>query len=85
MYHKDLSWDSFYLILFIGDFFYGIMHSHACNFLDKNTVYDFGQSQDSVVSDTLKDMKFTIDWFSDIEMVANSEKSQLMFVGLKDE
>ena len=69
--------------LFINDFFYNIQHSQVCNFADDNTIYACGQSLDSVVSNIEKDMKIAIDWYQDNEMVANPEKFQLMFLGLK--
>ena len=71
--------------LFINDFFYNIQHSQVCNFADDNTIYACGQSLDSVVSNIEKDMKIAIDWYQDNEMVANPEKFQLMFLGLKDD
>ena len=56
-----------------------------CNFADDNTIYACGKNLDSVISNIEKDMKVAIDWYQDNEMVANPEKFQLMFLGLKDD
>ena len=62
-----------------------MQHSQVCNFADDNTIYASGKNLDSVISNIEKDMKIAIDWYQDNEMVANPEKFQLMFLGLKDD
>ena len=71
--------------LFINDFFCEIQHSQVCNFADDNTIYACGQNLDSVASNIESDMKAAIRWYKNNEMVANPEKFQLMFIGLKDD
>ena len=71
--------------LFINDFFCEIQHSQVCNFADDNTIYACGQNLDSVASNIESDMKAAICWYKNNEMVANPEKFQLMFIGLKDD
>ena len=71
--------------LFINDFFCEIQHSQVCNFADDNTIYACRQNLDSVASNIESDMKAAIRWYKNNEMVANPEKFQLMFIGLKDD
>ena len=71
--------------LSINDFFYDMQHSQVCNFADKKTINACGKNLDSVILNIEKDMKIAIDWYQDNEMVANPEKFQLMFLGLKDD
>ena len=71
--------------LFINDFFCEIQHSQVCNFADDNTIYACGQNLDSVASNIESDMNAAICWYKNNEMVANPEKFQLMFIGLKDD
>ena len=76
---------AFLLRLFINDFFYEIQHSQVCNFADDNTIYACGQNLDSVTLNIECDMKATICWYRNNEIVANPEKFQLMLIGLKDD
>ena len=62
-----------------------IQHSQVCNFADDNTIYACGQNLESVTSNIESDMKAAISWYNNNEMVANLEKFQLMFIGLKDD
>ena len=70
--------------LFMNDFLYEIQHSQVCNFADDNTVYACGQNLESVTSNIKSNMKAAISWYQNNDIVANPEKFQLMFIGLKD-
>ena len=65
--------------------FYETQHSQVCYFADDNTTYACGQNLESVTSNIESDMKAAISWYKNNEMVANPEKFQLMFIGLKDD
>ena len=71
--------------LYINDFFDEIQYSKVRNFADDNTIYACGQNLESVTSNIESDMKGTISWYKNNEMVANPEKFQRMFIGLKDD
>ena len=71
--------------IYINDFFYEIQHSQVCNVADDNTICACGQNLDSVTSNIESDMKVAMGWYKNNAMVANREKFQLMFLGLKDD
>ena len=71
--------------IYINDFFYEIQHSQVCSFTDDNTIYACGQNLDSVTSNIESDMKVAMSWYKNNGMVANPERFQLMFLGLKDD
>ena len=62
-----------------------MQHSQVCNFEDNNTIYACGQNLDSVALNIESDMKAAMCWYRNNEMVANPEKFQLIFIGLKDD
>ena len=53
--------------------------------MQTNILYAYGQNLDSVALNIESDMKAAICWYKNNEMVANPEKFQLMFKGLKDD
>ena len=71
--------------LFINDFLYDIRNSQVCNFGDDNTTYACGQNLGSVALNIERDMKVAMCWYKNNEMVANPEKFQPIFIGLKDD
>ena len=71
--------------VFINDFFYAIEHSQACNFADDNTIFACGETLDEVAICIEDDMREAMNWYKRNEMVANSEKFQLIFFGLKED
>ena len=75
----------FFFGLYVNDLFYDIQHSQVCNFADDNTIYACGQNLESVTSNIESDMKVASSWYKNNEMVANLEKFQVLFIGLKDD
>ena len=71
--------------IFINDFFYATEHSHVCNFADDNTVFACGEILDEVAKCIENDMRMAMNWFKLNEMVANSEKFQLIFIGKEED
>ena len=69
----------------INDFFCAIEHSQVCTFADDNTIFACGETLDEVAKCIEKEMKIAINWFKLKEMVANPERVQLIFFGLKEE
>ena len=45
----------------------------------------FSLIQKKTLLQTSSDVKIAIDWYKNNDMVANSDKFQLMFIGLKDD
>ena len=71
--------------VFINDFFYAIEHSQVCNFADDNTIFACGESLDEVAICIEDDMREAMSWYKCNEMVANPDKFQLIFFGLKED
>ena len=71
--------------IFINDFFYATEHSQVCNFADDNTIFACGKTLDEVAKCIENDMKMSMNWFKLNEMVANPEKVQLIFFGIKED
>ena len=70
--------------IFINDFFYAIEHSQVCNFADDNTIFACGETLDEVAICIEDDMREAMNWYKRNEMVANPDKFQLIFFGLKE-
>ena len=70
--------------IFINDLFYAIEHSQVCNFADDNTIFASGETLDEVTNCIENDMKKAMNWYNLNEMVANPEKFQLIYFGLKE-
>ena len=71
--------------VFINDFFYAIEHSQVCNFADDNTIFACGETLDEVAICIENDMREAMNWYKRNEMVANPDKFQLIFFGLKED
>ena len=71
--------------IFINDFFYAIEHSQVCNFADHNTIFACGETLDEVTKYIVNDTRIATNWLKLNEMVANPEKFQLIFFGLKED
>ena len=69
--------------IFINDFFYAIEHSQVCNFADDNTIFACGETLDEVAKCIETGMRMAKNWFKLNELVANPEKFQLIFFGIK--
>ena len=73
------------LWLFPTAFFYAIEHSQVCNFADDNTIFACGETLDEVTKCIVNGTRIATNWFKLNEMVANPEKFQLIFFGLKED
>ena len=76
------------LLLFnisINDFIYAIEHSQVCNFAYDNTIFASGETLVEVTTRIENDMRKAMNWFKLNEMVANSEKFQLIFFELRED
>ena len=71
--------------IFINDFFYAMEHSQVCNFADDNTIFASGETLDEVAICIEDDMREAMNWYKRNEMVANPDKFQLIFFGLKED
>ena len=71
--------------IFINDLFYAIEHSQVCNFADDNTIFASGETLDAVTKCIENDMRNAMSWYKLNEMVANPEKFQLIYFGLKED
>ena len=59
------------------------MSSEICNFADDNTIYACGNDIQEIVMVLEDDFCKLLEWFTCYGMVVNTNKSQLMFLGLK--
>ena len=67
------------------DFLYAIEHSQVGNFADDNTIFTCGEILDEVTKCITNDTRMAMKWFKLNEMVANLDKFQLIFFGLKED
>ena len=70
--------------IFINDIFGFLSRTLICNFADDNSIYASGLSLDIVKEKLTHDTSIVLRWFSFNSMVANPEKFQVMFLGVKD-
>ena len=61
------------------------LESEICNFADDNTIFACGNDIREIVIKLENDVGLLLDWFSKNGVIANPEKFQIMFLGLKDE
>ena len=61
------------------------MESEICNFADDNTPYATNNTLEEVINNLENDLSLILQWFTENGMVANPEKFQLMFLGLKND
>ena len=59
------------------------LYSEICTFADDNTIYSCGLDLPEIVINLENDLSGLLDWFTTNGMVANPNKFQLMFLGLK--
>ena len=71
--------------IFINDLFAMNLESEICNFADDNTIFACGNNIQEIVIKLENDLGRLLDWFSKNGMIANPEKFQIMFLGLRDE
>ena len=69
--------------IFINDLFLIRLDSETCNFADDNTIYSWGLDLYEIVTNLESDLRRLLKWFTNNGMVANPNKFQLMFLGLK--
>ena len=70
--------------IFINDLFDFLNKTLICNFADDNTLYSSGKSLDIVTKNLAHDTSMVLRWFSFNSMVANPNKFQVMFLGVKN-
>ena len=70
--------------IFINDLFLIDLESEICNFADDNTIYARSNTLEEVIYNLENDLSSILQWFTENGMVANPEKFQLMFLGLKN-
>ena len=61
------------------------LESEMCNFADDNAIFACGNTIQEIVIKLENDLGLLLDWFSKNGMIANPEKFQIMFLGLKHE
>ena len=60
------------------------LEPEICNFADDITIFAYGDNVQEIVIKLENDLGLLLDLFSKIGMIANLEKFQIMFLGLKD-
>ena len=70
--------------IFINDVVFTIQSSQAFNFDDDNAVFACDKNIEEVIACLEFDIANAISWFGENNMVANPDKFQLMFIGLKE-
>ena len=71
--------------IFLNDLLFFISRSSICNFADDNTISVSNNSIEVILDHLNTDVKSTLEWFRVNSMVANPEKFQLIFLGVKDD
>ena len=70
--------------IFLNDLFSFIQETEICNFADDNTLYACDSTIEKVISRLENDILHVNTWFKNNSMIANQEKFQVMFLGVKD-
>ena len=70
--------------IFINDLLLFITKTEICNFADDNTIYSCSDSHESVISCLEIELNRWLSWFKSNQLVANPQKIQIMFLGVKD-
>ena len=68
---------------FINDLCVMRLDSDICNFADDDTIYSCGMDLHEIATNLKSDLSRLLEWFTNNGMVANPNKFQLMFLGLK--
>ena len=71
------------LNIFVNDFNLAMKSTYVCNFADDNTIYACDKNAESVAARLEDDVSRALDWFKSNRMVANPQKFQAIFLGLK--
>ena len=71
--------------IFIDNLFLIDLESEICNFADDNTIYARSETLEAVINSLENDLSSVLLWFTKNGMVANPEKFQLMFLGVKSD
>ena len=67
--------------IFINDLFYCDVNSIICNYAEDNTLYACDYTFGAVIQTLQDDARIIIDWFVNNQMVVNTDKFQVMFLG----
>ena len=70
--------------IFINDLFCFIQETEICNFADDNTLFACDTTLEKVISRLEKDIHCVNSWFKMNSMIANPDKFQVMFLGVKN-
>ena len=71
--------------IFINDLFLIDLESEICNFAHDNTIYARSETLIEVINSLENDLSSVLQWFTENGMVANPEKFQLIFLGVKSD
>ena len=69
--------------IFVNDFILARKPTHVCNFADDNTIYACDKDVESVAARLEDDVSGALVWFKSDRMVANPQKFQIIFLGMK--
>ena len=69
--------------IFVNDFILAMKSTYVCNFADDNTIYACDKDVESVAVRLEDVVSRALDWFKSNRMVANPQKFQVIFLGLK--
>ena len=61
------------------------LESEICNFANDNTIYARSETLEEAINSLENDLSSVLQWFTENGMVANPEKFQLMFLGVKSD
>ena len=70
--------------IFINDLLFNLSKTDLCNFADDNTIFKCSNSIDSVITSLQADLSSCLSWFSANQLVANPDKFQMIFLGIRD-
>ena len=80
VYLKVLSWDLFFSIVSLNDFYYFIENAKVHNFADDNTLTTFAQIVRNLISVLESESNIAIDWFKANKMIVNPGKFQSIII-----
>ena len=70
--------------IFLNELFFLDLETEICNFADDNTLYACDVSIEAVIAKLNRDIPTVINWFRTNQMVVNANKSQVMFLGCRE-
>ena len=64
--------------IFLNDMLWFVEKTDICNFADDNTIYSCAKSVNDVIENLQSDLKITLKWFKDNQMMVNPGNFQFM-------